>query len=133
MINPATGEVVAACARADAAETGRALESARAEKRIGHPLDAAVTLSAGGELYDALEPFADDLRSLLIVSQASLVRDQALDTAFRSEEPGGLAIQVTSASGEKCERCWVHDTTVGSYNEQPTICHRCKDALDQLS
>ena len=114
-------------------EVTKALESARAEKRIGHPLDAAVTLSAGGELYDALEPFADDLRSLLIVSQASLVRDQALDTAFRSEEPGGLAIQVTSASGEKCERCWVHDTTVGSYNEQPTICHRCKDALDQLS
>ncbi len=114
-------------------EVTKALESARAEKRIGHPLDAAVTLSAGGELYDALEPFANDLRSLLIVSQASLVRDQALDTAFRSEEPGGLAIQVTSASGEKCERCWVHDTTVGSYNEQPTICHRCKDALDQLS
>ncbi len=114
-------------------EVTKSLESARAEKRIGHPLDAAVTLSAGGELYDALEPFADDLRSLLIVSQASLVRDQALDTAFRSEEPGGLAIQVTSASGEKCERCWVHDPTVGSYNEQPTICHRCKDALDQLS
>ena len=114
-------------------EVTKALESARAEKRIGHPLDAAVTLSAGGELYDALEPFADDLRSLLIVSQASLVRDQALDNAFRSEEADGLAIQVTSAPGEKCERCWVHDTTVGSYNEQPTICHRCKDALDQLS
>jgi isoleucyl-tRNA synthetase len=114
-------------------EVTKALESARAAKRIGHPLDAAVTLSAGGELYDALEPFAADLRSLLIVSQASLVRDQALDNAFRSEDPDGLAIQVTPAAGEKCERCWVHDPTVGSYDEQPTICHRCKDALDRLN
>jgi isoleucyl-tRNA synthetase len=113
-------------------EVTKALETARTRKLIGHPLDAAVTISASGELYDSLEPFAADLRSLLIVSRAGLVKDEALDDAFHSEEMDGLSIRVASAPGEKCERCWVHDTTVGSYNMNPTICHRCKDALGQM-
>jgi isoleucyl-tRNA synthetase len=114
-------------------EVTKALETARAQKLIGHPLDAAVTVSAKGEAYDKLLPFATDLRSLLIVSQASLVKDEPMPGAFRSEDLEGLLIGVTRAAGDKCERCWVHDTTVGSYSEQPTICHRCKDALDQVN
>ena len=114
-------------------EVTKALETARAQKLIGHPLDAAVTLSAKDESYDKLLPFTADLRSLLIVSQASLVKDEPLEGAFRSEELEGLLIGVAPAAGDKCERCWVHDTTVGSFNEQPTICQRCRDALDQVN
>ncbi|UCD82956.1 MAG: hypothetical protein JSW26_05635 [Desulfobacterales bacterium] len=44
-----------------------------------------------------------------------------------------MLIKVEPAPGEKCERCWVHDTAVGTYSEQPTICGRCKDALAQIS
>ena len=114
-------------------EVTKALEAARAQKLIGHPLDAAVILSAKGEAYDKLLPFAAELRSLMIVSQASLVNDEELDDGLRSDEVDGLLIGVRPAPGDKCERCWVHDTTVGSFGEQPTICHRCKNALDQLS
>ena len=109
-----------------------ALEAARGQKLIGHPLDAAVTISATGDAYDQLQHFAADLRSLLIVSQASLVKDSALENAYLSDDIEGLLISVTPAPGAKCERCWVHDTTVGSHSDQPTICQRCKDALDQI-
>jgi isoleucyl-tRNA synthetase len=113
-------------------EATRALEEARTQKLIGHPLDAAVTISAKGDAYDALQPFAADLRSLLIVSKASLVKNDTFEKAFRSEEVEGLLIEVTPAPGDKCERCWVHDPLVGSFSEQPTICQRCKDALEQI-
>jgi len=113
-------------------EVTRALEEARAQKMIGHPLDAAVTISAQGAAFDALEPLAADLRSLLIVSQAELVKDQALDGAFKGTEIEGLLIKVAPAPGDKCDRCWVHDTTVGTSSEQPTICSRCQDALARI-
>jgi isoleucyl-tRNA synthetase len=114
-------------------EATKALEAARGQKLIGHPLDAAVTISVPGDAYDKLQSFAADLRSLLIVSQASLVKDEALENAFRSDDVDGLLIGVAPAPGDKCERCWVHDTTVGNHSEQPTICQRCQDALEQIS
>jgi isoleucyl-tRNA synthetase len=110
-------------------EATKALEEARAKKLIGHPLDASVTISAKGGVYDALQPYADKLRSLLIISQASLVKDEALKDALQSEEIDGMLIRVEPAVGEKCERCWVHDTSVGSQSEQATICDRCRHAL----
>jgi isoleucyl-tRNA synthetase len=113
-------------------EVTKALEAARARKLIGHPLNAAVTISAQGDIYDRLQPFVADLRSLLIVSKATVVKDEELKDAFSSEDIKGLRIGVKPAPGDKCERCWVHDTTVGSHHEHPTICQRCKDALEQI-
>ena len=49
-------------------EVTKALEAARTEKVIGHPLDAAVTLAPRGDLYEQLAPYKDDLRSIFIVS-----------------------------------------------------------------
>jgi isoleucyl-tRNA synthetase len=114
-------------------EATKALEAARAKKLIGHPLDASVTISAKGDVYDALQPYADKLRSVLIVSQATLVKDEALEGALQSEEIEDLFIRVVSAPGEKCERCWVHDTSVGRQAEQATICDRCRDALTGMA
>ncbi len=113
-------------------EATRALEEARAQKLIGHPLDAAVTISVKADTYELLEPFAADLRSLLIVSEASLVKDAAPEGAFVSKDIEGLRIGVAPAPGEKCERCWVHDTTVGAHSEHATICQRCREALEQI-
>ena len=110
-------------------EATKALEEARAKKLIGHPLDAAVTISVNGDIYDTIQTYADKLRSLLIVSQANLVKDEALDGGIQSAEIEGMHIRVGPAPGEKCERCWVHDTSVGSDPEQATICDRCRHAL----
>jgi isoleucyl-tRNA synthetase len=110
----------------------QALEEARVQKRIGHALDASVTLSVGAELYAMLAPDAADLRSILIVSAAELRQDEALDGAWESADVAGLKIRVQAAAGKKCERCWVHETSVGEIPEHPTICGRCRDALSAM-
>ncbi len=114
-------------------EATRALEQARSRKIIGHPLDAAVTIAATGEAFDALQPYADELRSLLIVSEARLVEGRRLEDAFESTDIAGLVIGVAPAAGQKCERCWVHDSSVGSDDRQPTVCRRCLNALAQIN
>jgi isoleucyl-tRNA synthetase len=114
------------------AETTKALEEARAKKRIGHPLDATVVLSVKDDIYGILEPYADDLRFIFIVSNVSLLKDQKLDDSFISENLEGLAIKIETAPGQKCERCWVYETSVGSNSKQPSICERCLMALSEM-
>ena len=114
------------------AEVTRALEAARVQKQIGHPLDAAVTVAAEPQLYAELAPFAPELRSILIVSSAELVPAAALEGAVESAEIPGLRVRVQPAPGKKCERCWVHTPSVGESPEHPTICGRCRDALARM-
>jgi isoleucyl-tRNA synthetase len=111
-------------------EVTKALEKARADKRIGHPLDARLTISATGEWYDQIRPYAEDLRFIFIVSQAVLVKEETLDDAYQSDIIEGLLVKVEPANDQKCDRCWVHDATVGSHAEHPHICERCQKALD---
>jgi isoleucyl-tRNA synthetase len=112
-------------------EVTKAIEEARNEKRVGHSLDASVTLSVGRTLYDALQPYAEQMRSIFIVSKAVVLNEETIDATFESAEVEGLRVRVESAEGEKCERCWVHDVSVGTAHEHPTICDRCLSALEQ--
>jgi isoleucyl-tRNA synthetase len=114
-------------------EVTKKLEEARAAKLIGHPLDSAVTITAGGDAYGALQPYTDELRSFLIVSKATLVKEDTIEGASEGSGLDGVRVQVEAAPGEKCERCWVHDTTVGTNKEQPTVCRRCQEALVELN
>jgi isoleucyl-tRNA synthetase len=113
-------------------EVTKALEEARAAKRIGHSLDAAVTIYTNQEWLDALNPYINELRSVFIVSEASLFHGEKPAEAFESPEIEGLSILVEHAAAEKCERCWIHDHSVGNSSEHPTICTRCEDALQQM-
>jgi len=111
-------------------EATKVLELARAEKMIGHPLDAKVTLYVNDELESFLSPYADQLHTIFIVSETELVQgDQAPQTA-QVTELDGLSIAVSRAAGEKCERCWVYDPSVGSDDSRPSICTRCQTSLD---
>ena len=92
------------------------LEEARAEKVIGHSLNAKVIISAEGEEYKFLNDNKELLKDVFIVSGLDLVE-------------GTSEIKVQVAEGEKCERCWKYDVTVGQDKENPTICHRCSEAL----
>lgn len=114
------------------AEVTKALEEARAKKLIGHSLDAAVTIYADQQLYDALYPYTDELRTVFIVSKAVLVQGDKPAGAFESAEINGLSILIESSDAVKCERCWIHDSSVGTSSKHPTICNRCDDALKQI-
>lgn len=110
-------------------EITKALEIARRDKVIGHSLDAAVTIYATGENYARLAELGEFLPRLLIVSRVQLVDGmEAPEGAFRSEETE-MAVQVVAAEGEKCERCWIFDETVGQVSEHPTLCKRCAAVL----
>jgi len=113
-------------------EATKVLELARKEKKIGHPLDAAVTIGLPPELMDVLTPYKDQFRTILIVSSAEIVAAGALADGIESDTIEGLKVKVTSSSDQKCERCWIHDPTVGQDNEHPTICKRCLDVLDEI-
>ncbi len=112
-------------------EVTRALEEARVQKQIGHPLDARVTISAVDAMHDLLLSYQEDLPFLFIVSQVVLLDAEPLSPAFVSQEIATLRIQVTPAEGKKCERCWVYHPDVGCHPEHTTLCPRCLNAIEQ--
>lgn len=114
------------------AEVTKALELARAEKRIGHPLEAMVTLAVEGELFDFLQSYDQQLRIIFITSRVILKKASGLDGAYESPNIEGLKIEVRPAGTQKCERCWVHDETVGNNSRFPTICSRCESVVTKL-
>ena len=104
------------------------LEAARAEKRIGKPLEAAVTLRADDE---AAKAALDDVQSmnlpeLLIVSQCLVGGDVPEDavTGTGTNFPG-LHISVHNAPGTKCPRCWMHSESADEHG----LCPRCAKVL----
>ncbi|MEN6413644.1 MAG: isoleucine--tRNA ligase [Veillonellales bacterium] len=114
-------------------EITKALEAARRAKVIGHSLDAAVVIYADGQDYEQLAAISQDLASILIVSTASIVNnvESAPADAYRAQEIN-LAVVVSPAQGEKCERCWIYSDTVGQDEKQPTLCRRCANVMRKL-
>jgi isoleucyl-tRNA synthetase len=110
-------------------EVTKALEIERKEKRIGHSLEASVTLGLPGELREHLEFSQDELKYLFIVSSVSTVPAEEVRGAYESEEVKGLRIKVTTNTNPRCDRCWIHEASVGKYKDHPKICERCAKAL----
>ncbi len=107
------------------------LEKARADKRIGKPLEASVTLRAQGESKAVLESISDmDLKDLLIVSECLISEDEANDegavVASGANNPG-LTVSVREAEGVKCPRCWMHSKAA---DPETGLCPRCKAVLE---
>ena len=107
------------------------LEKARADKRIGKPLEASVTLRASGESKAVLDKVSDmNLKEMLIVSECLIAEDDAADeaavTASGSYNPG-LTVSVREAAGTKCPRCWMHSVDADA---ETGLCPRCKAVLE---
>ncbi|RLC27805.1 MAG: isoleucine--tRNA ligase [Deltaproteobacteria bacterium] len=113
-------------------EVTRALENARKEKLIGHSLDAAVTLGLSSERMETLAPYRDQLRSIFIVSSVALAPVEELRDLPENETVPGLRIKIAPSPDAKCERCWIHDPSVGGDSRYPGICSRCVDALVEM-
>ncbi len=98
-----------------------ALESARAEKKIGKSLEAKVRLTVPAASAFLADMDADALADVLIVSQAE------------AEAGVDLSVQVEPAQGMKCERCWKILPSVGRDSAHPTLCARCAAVVSQLT
>jgi isoleucyl-tRNA synthetase len=111
-------------------EAAKVLEALRKDKKIGHSLDAQVTLSAGDGLYDLLKQYERDLAFIFIVSQADVVKESETPAdAFTSDAVKGLKIAAGPAKGQKCGRCWMYQESVGTVADHPQICSRCAGNL----
>ena len=108
------------------------LEKARADKRIGKPLEASVTLRASGDSKAVLDSVSDmNLKELLIVSECLIADDDSVDedsvTASGSYN-AGLTVSVKEADGVKCPRCWMHSKDA---DPETGLCPRCKAVLEE--
>ena len=106
--------------RAIRADVQKRLEELRERGEIGSSLQAEVEIRASGAKARLLASLGDDLRFVLITSQArvSPVADE------RDE-----AIRVTPSPHAKCGRCWHWRADVGGNAEHPTLCGRCVSNL----
>ncbi|HKL81945.1 MAG TPA: isoleucine--tRNA ligase, partial [Desulfobacter sp.] len=119
--------------RALRAEITKALEEARTVKLIGHPLDAALEIKVPqGDLAAQVASLDVDLNDIFIVSEARVVDTLDGGDIFQGKEIEGLAIKVSKASGEKCDRCWRFDENLGTDPDHPTTCPRCTQALKTI-
>lgn len=99
----------------------KALENARNEKVIGSSLEAEIYIKASGKEYEFLIQNKDILSMVCITSGVEVISEPAAKA---------LQVDVKSASGKKCERCWIFSETVGENHNHPTICSRCSDVVD---
>ncbi|MEX2462512.1 MAG: isoleucine--tRNA ligase [Paenibacillaceae bacterium] len=100
----------------------KALEDARAKKLIGNALGAALDLYADEEMIVLLSQF-EQLEQLFIVSK--VVVHSAVDIPAEAIQFKKLAVRVSTAIGDKCERCWNVTPEVGTNPTYSTLCKRC--------
>ena len=109
----------------------KALELARAEKKIGKSLEAQVVICGATDNH-AMQIFGGfsekELADLFLVSGAKLSNDPAPAEAF-SETESGIAVNVIPADGEKCCRCWMYTTDTETDADGNVLCARCRKVL----
>ncbi len=105
-------------------EVNRALEETRKEGKIGSPLAAEVTLYAEPSVLPKLTRLGEELRFLLMTSDAHVYpMTEALVGLPKTEQ--GITIQVAASTYEKCVRCWHRRSDVGQDSTHPELCLRC--------
>jgi isoleucyl-tRNA synthetase len=112
-------------------DVSKGLELARANKIIGNSLNAKLDIYATGETYEFLSSMKNYLDTVFIVSKLELHEgvNNLPEGAYVGEVNKDLAVFVSQAPGEKCERCWMFTETVGHDAEHPTLCARCASVL----
>jgi isoleucyl-tRNA synthetase len=102
----------------------KALEEVRQSGKIGNSLEAKVVLRAGGATAELLLRHQADLRYIFLVSRAEV------DASLKEDE---VQVEVGSAEGAKCERCWNRSMEVGKNTDFATLCERCVPVVEELT
>ena len=112
----------------------RELEQLRNAGGIGANLQAEVDLYCGREIYDQLAKLGDELRFVLITSEARIqlvAQEPPAEAQHYTLESGDeIWVAVAASTHQKCARCWHYREDVGSHAEHPELCGRCVDNVD---
>lgn len=101
----------------------KALEEARNAKLIGKAAEAHLDLYVNADVQAMLDQLDVNVQQILLVS--------GLDLATYDQKPedavdfGDVAIKVTPAEGQECQRCRLIKQDVGSDSAYPDFCARC--------
>ena len=109
------------------AMVSKSLETLRQDGKIGAGLDAEVTLFVDDMLWQHLSTIGEELRFVLITSEARLapLDDSHAGEFIRLTNGAAVAIQATASQHAKCIRCWHHRPEVGNNEMHPKLCNRC--------
>lgn len=106
-------------------EVNKALEEKRQQGDIGSALVAEVKLYAEANVLPKLTRLGEELRFLLITSEATVHPITASSAEINPSGYDGLAIVVKASEHQKCARCWHRRADVGQNKEHPELCLRC--------
>jgi len=100
------------------ARVTQALEAAQKAGAISGTLEARVVLAVPpGKLADFAAAHPAEIEELFILSELAVV-------------PGSeISAEVFKTSHARCERCWRHRSDVGTHDDHPTLCGRCREAV----
>lgn len=108
----------------------KVLETHRQAGEIGSGLDASVSVYANSSLYPELQKLQDELRFVLITSDAVAKPLEEAVEAASATDIEGVKVLVSVSPHEKCERCWQRREAVGQNAAHETLCERCVDNID---
>ena len=111
--------------------TNKVLEAARKEGKIKASLSAEITLYADEALVETLSKLDDELRFVLISSEAKVAALVDAPADAVETELEGLKVAVAVTENEKCTRCWHHRPEVGKREAHPELCDRCISNLPE--
>lgn len=106
------------------------IERLRNEGKLGSSLEASVTLYSEPDLKKELDSLQNELRFVLITSNASVLpANERPDEAIPSDI-SGLWVKVSALSLMKCERCWHRTEDIGHNPKHSTLCARCIENIE---
>ena len=105
----------------------RAIEALRKDGTVGSSLGSEVGVYADGAAGETLAWLGDELRFILITSDAisGPLADAPQDATLLETELGSIALLVKPSEHAKCVRCWHRREDVGASDEHPELCGRC--------
>lgn len=109
----------------------KGLELARNGGMLGSGLEAEVTLFCAPDLLQVLAKLKDELRFVLITSQAQILPLDQASASANATDVEGLMLEINKTAHAKCERCWHRTPDVNKDPMYPNICHRCVENLSE--
>jgi isoleucyl-tRNA synthetase len=112
------------------AAVNKELEVQRAAGQVKGSLSAELVLYCDEPILQSLDLLGEELRFVLITSEARLAPLADAPDSAVATDVDGLRVEAKLSQHTKCARCWHHRGDVGASALHPDLCARCIDNID---
>lgn len=114
-------------------EANIVLEELRRTGEVGNSQDAHLRLYADGPMKEFLTKNLGNIKEITVVSGVLVEEGEGVSPARQVEfDDGTVRVTAEKAGGEKCARCWMWSSRVGSDRNHPQVCERCSEVLSEI-